>query len=209
MEQVRTIACSCPTSYLTHARCVGKLESPSQLAKKINHLLNAERELVKKEIGNVRLVGISYDGSTLDRVEVYLVMARFVSNGKITQRIVDVRFVEDSMGQGKLTSTINRSLGKVGLMDEEMAHRVANITRDGCPVNGAAYDKLLSEAYPDAIDAVCLSHGLSLVGKKMDIPVVRKLLRQFGTLLGNPLFYQEWLEQTNLPRAEKGHKIRW
>lgn len=166
-------------------------------------ILSEERKRVKAEIDGKSLA-VTFDGTT--RLgEVMAIVVRFISDWKIQQRLIRLRFLMKSMtGEEVARELISALSTELGVQSDF----VKAVMRDRASVNNVA-TRTLQVVYLHFVDIGCFSHTLNSVGEKMKTPLLSSFVSLWIALFSHsPKAKAIWKQQTG--RSMKSFsKTRW
>ncbi len=117
--------------------------------------------LLRDELQCVKFFSIIYDGTT-DIGELFNVVLRFVdAAGNCQQRLIELKTYESSFKAKGLTRAIVAALAQHSLVLQDAVGMIC----DGASTNLASHEML--SVLTDALPMVCVSHGLSNIGKNV------------------------------------------
>lgn len=137
-----------------------RLTHSSHLSEYIPVIYSEEKKRIKNEIVN-RDVSVIFDGST--RLgEALGIVLRFVSEGRIKQRLVKIAMLSKSLSGEELARELLTALStELGIGGNQLLAAM----HDRAFVNSVAM-RTLKIMYPQVMDIGCFSHTLDLVGTK-------------------------------------------
>jgi len=184
--------------------------SNNLVTKYIDGLVKAEDMLFREALRN-RVGGIAIITDNTPRLgDVFALLLRFVKlddNGipQITQWLVDVRFLQESMTAVQLAWLVTTTLAKYGLTIRDID---AFIT-DGCGVNGKAvrWMKQNNDGI-SLLDVLCFSHCGNNAGEEEEFVVLTLFWKHIQNMFRSYTCCVEWSKVTSAPMP-KYSGVRW
>ena len=117
-----------------------------------------EGNKIKEELSE-KYVSVFFDGTT--RLgEAFAIVLRFISEGKIVQRLIKLQMLAKPMNADELAHEVISVLQiTYGINSNQLLH-------DRASVNGAAM-RTIKVVFPSLVDVGCYSHTIDLAGEKI------------------------------------------
>lgn len=148
-----------------------RLTHSSHLADYIPPLLQKEKQNIRQEIQG-KDISVVFDG-TSRLGEALAVVIRYCSGWTIQQKLVRVSMLAKSLNGEEVAREVLTVLStELGIPGDKLLA----VMRDRASVNNVAVS-MISIMYPSAVDIGCLSHTLSHVGEKFEVPTLNKFMK--------------------------------
>ena len=162
-----------------------------------------EGNKIKEELSE-KYVSVFFDGTT--RLgEAFAIVLRFISEGKIVQRLIKLQMLAKPMNADELAHEV---ISVLQITYGINSNQLLACMHDRASVNGAAM-RTIKVVFPSLVDVGCYSHTIDLAGEKFDVPVLDEFFHLWVSLFAHSSRAKmDW--QTAIGISIKSHSCtRW
>ena len=149
-----------------------RLADRTVLARLILLILAREKDVLKSVIGG-KDVSVMFDGSTRLGEALVIVIRYLDSDWTVRQVLTRLKVLSKSLTGDQLAGELVEAISTALQIDR--SHLTATM-RDGASVNGAGI-RVLKAVYPTILDVTCFAHTIDLVGTKLNLPMLDRLMQ--------------------------------
>ena len=181
-----------------------RLTERSHMLDFVPFILEEEKSCIKKEIKGKHL-SIIYDGTT--RLgKVLAIVARYVHEWDIQQRLIRLQFLAKSMTGEEVARQLISTLFITYGIESDL---ILAAMRDGASVNNVAIG-VVKIVYDKVMDVRCFSHTLDIVGDKFKNPFLASFSSYWVSLFSHsPKTKMIWKEYTGRAMASYSKTCWW
>jgi hypothetical protein len=165
-----------------------------------------EVKTVMKEIqeSENKAVSITFDGTT-SICETYAIIARFIHNDKIKQKLICLEFLKSATDADDIAALLMSKFQEFGIK----ASSVVAFSRDRASVNTKAIGNLKRVGFKHVLDLECFAHTINNAGERFESPKVKNFAIAFNNFITRSAKGRAFFKDICNTSPKRPSSVRW